>query len=89
MWRYKFNFSQVVSVDANTINYRLDRLLVMLRYARNITNARILMKKGLIIVNGIVNYDYNRFIRNSDIIQLRGARDYSRGGVLANLRYLG
>jgi len=70
-----------------------------MKYARNITDSRLILQGGLVVVNGMVNYDYNYIILPNDIIQIYTDRVFKTSVLLTrpskalanavNLRYLG
>lgn len=78
MWRYGFNRKQLEFLDLKNSSNRLDLVLVALKYARNISNARLLVQIGQITVNGQITHDPNFFISENDIIQMRKGRDSNR-----------
>lgn len=72
-------------------------MLVLLKFSRNISVARLLIQNGQVIVNGVMNYNYNYCISKNDIVQVRSSvinnssLNNLRGFVVNNiykLRYL-
>jgi len=78
MWRYGFNRKQLGFLGSKNSSNRLDLILVALKCARNISNARLLVQAGWVTVNGQITCNPNSFISENDIIQIR--KGYDSGG---------
>ena len=71
VWRYWFRRNNLRFGSSLLVRSRLDQMLVAMGSAKNITEARLRILHGTVIINGEVNFNYNAMIMMNDIIQLR------------------
>jgi ribosomal protein S4 len=71
MWNYSLNWKSLKFNQGQLTENRLDRILVTSMNARNITEARLKIQRGIVVVNGSVVFNYNVIIAANDIVQVR------------------